>query len=392
MRSVELFSGCGGLAMGLSRAGFISERMIEWNGSAVATVLHNRALGIDHVAHWPIEQMDVRKIGWNSMPKNLDLVAGGPPCQPFSVGGKAKGFQDNRDMWPSAIRSVKELRPKAFAFENVKGLLRPAFAEYLEWITKSLERPWLTNHEESYVNALMGLRQAEDIHAVYGTHGRTYRVVVLKANAADFGAPQKRHRVIIVGVRDDLGVEPELPQPTHSRERLLWDQWCSGDYWVRHGLARPSDDLIERTDRAVVARLRKVGVAPSTLPWVTLRDAITGLGEPNGENDHVLQPGARSYPGHTGSPLDHPAKALKAGDHGVPGGENMLVRDDGTVRYLTIREAARLQGLPDDYRFPGSWSESMRQLGNAVPAHLGEVVGRWIAGMIKTEEANRIAA
>jgi DNA (cytosine-5)-methyltransferase 1 len=91
-----------------------------------------------------------------------------------------------------------------------------------------------------------------------------------------------------------------------------------------------------------------------------------------------MQPGARVYPGHTGSPLDLPAKALKAGDHGVPGGENMMVRDDGTVRYFTTREAARLVGLPDEYEFPRSWTESMRQLGNAVPAPLGAAAGKWL--------------
>jgi DNA (cytosine-5)-methyltransferase 1 len=115
------------------------------------------------------------------------------------------------------------------------------------------------------------------------------------------------------------------------------------------------------------------------LPWITIRDALDGLGEPNGRHNHVLQIGARVYPGHTGSPLDLPAKALKAGDHGVPGGENMMVRDDGSVRYFTTREAARLVGLPDDYEFPRSWTESMRQLGNAVPAPLGAAAGRWLA-------------
>jgi DNA (cytosine-5)-methyltransferase 1 len=73
-----------------------------------------------------------------------------------------------------------------------------------------------------------------------------------------------------------------------------------------------------------------------------------------------------------------PAKALKAGDHGVPGGENMMVLPDGSVRYFTAREAARLVGLPDEYAFPASWSETMRGLGNAVPAALGEAVGRWL--------------
>jgi DNA (cytosine-5)-methyltransferase 1 len=78
--------------------------------------------------------------------------------------------------------------------------------------------------------------------------------------------------------------------------------------------------------------------------------------------------------GHTGSPLDEPAKTLKAGDHGVPGGENILVQPDGSIRYFTVREAARIQTFPDDYVFHGAWSETMRQLGNAVPVQLGAVV------------------
>ena len=90
-------------------------------------------------------------------------------------------------------------------------------------------------------------------------------------------------------------------------------------------------------------------------------------------HNHVLQPGARSYPGHTGSPVDMPAKALKAGDHGVPGGENMLRRVDGTVRYFTVRESARIQTFPDDYELHGSWTEAMRQLGNAVPVRLARI-------------------
>ncbi|MGB6686053.1 MAG: DNA cytosine methyltransferase, partial [Candidatus Acidiferrum sp.] len=82
---------------------------------------------------------------------------------------------------------------------------------------------------------------------------------------------------------------------------------------------------------------------------------------------------------HTGSPLDQPAKTLKAGDHGVPGGENMRARADESVRYFTVREAARLQTFPDDYTFRGPWTEAMRQLGNAVPVRLAEMVARSVA-------------
>ena len=82
------------------------------------------------------------------------------------------------------------------------------------------------------------------------------------------------------------------------------------------------------------------------------------------------------YPGHSGSLLDEPSKTIKAGAHGVPGGENMLVLDSGEVRYYTVRESARIQTFPDTYRFVASWTESMRQIGNAVPVKLAEVVGR----------------
>jgi DNA (cytosine-5)-methyltransferase 1 len=122
----------------------------------------------------------------------------------------------------------------------------------------------------------------------------------------------------------------------------------------------------------------------ATAPWLTVRDAISDLPDPerflaNNIPNHRLNPGARGYPGHTGSPLDEPAKTLKAGDHGVPGGENMLSRADGSVRYFTVREAARLQTFPDDYIFRGGWSEAMRQLGNAVPVRLAETVARSVA-------------
>jgi DNA (cytosine-5)-methyltransferase 1 len=210
---------------------------------------------------------------------------------------------------------------------------------------------------------------------------KEFQVVWQLVNAADYGAAQIRHRVLIFGIRSDLHVLPTHMTPTHSRDRLLWEQYVTGEYWTRHGLKKGRAPILQQ-DRARVERLKLAGVAPAGAAWVTLRDALKGLGEPNGKRNHVLQVGARVYPGHTGSPLDLPAKALKAGDHGVPGGENMMVRDDGSVRYFTTREAARLVGLPDDYEFPRSWTESMRQLGNAVPAPLGTAAGGWLAAQL----------
>jgi DNA (cytosine-5)-methyltransferase 1 len=154
----------------------------------------------------------------------------------------------------------------------------------------------------------------------------------------------------------------------------------SGAYWKSHGLKRRAvpDALKKRVERLASSS------RPSTEAWRTVRDAIRGLPDPESRAaskvpDHSFQPGAKVYPGHTGSPLDLPAKTLKAGDHGVPGGENMLVRDDGTVRYFTVRESARIQTFPDGFRFHGSWTETMRQLGNAVPVVLAQRVASSVA-------------
>ena len=141
-----------------------------------------------------------------------------------------------------------------------------------------------------------------------------------------------------------------------------------------------------------MTKLRQAKKAPIGLPWMTLRDAIAGLGEPNGRRNHVLRDGARIYSGHTGSALDMPSKDLKAGDHGVPGGENMIRFPDGSVRYLTAREAARLVGLPDDYEFPRSWTESMRQMGNAVPTQLAEAAGQHVRAALERGWSGRVAA
>jgi DNA (cytosine-5)-methyltransferase 1 len=104
-------------------------------------------------------------------------------------------------------------------------------------------------------------------------------------------------------------------------------------------------------------------------PWNTVRDHIGDIPKPDLEgsfdSEHILREGAKAYPGHTGSYIDMPSKTLKAGDHGVPGGENMIRYPDGQIRYYTTFEAKRIQTFPDDYKIWGSWTEAMRQIGNA---------------------------
>lgn len=366
LRGIELFAGCGGMAMGLSRAGVTHALLVERDSDAVATMTHNKDRGVEYVTHWPITRDDVRAIDWRPWRGRIDLISGGPPCQPFGIGGKKRGHQDDRDMWPEAVRAIREARPPAFLFENVRNLASPTFRPYLTWILACLRHPDILRRAgETHADHLTRI-EADDRPPAYHV---TWQVV----NAADHGAPQIRHRVLIQGITAAAGGPPAAMTPTHTRDRLLWDQYVTGVYWKRHGLTMP----LFPKDGPLASRVRALHrlARPPSRAWVTLRDAISGLGEPDGFANHVFQPGARTYAGHTGSPLDLPAKALKAGDHGVPGGENMIRFPDGSIRYLTMREAARLTGLPDTYRFPRSWSETMRQLGNAVPVQLAESAG-----------------
>lgn len=385
MKSIELFAGAGGLGMGIGLAGFEHLAVVEWDRWACDTIRENKQRGFPLVSDWSLTEGDVRAFDFSSLPEGLDLVAGGPPCQPFSMGGKHQAYNDERDMFPVAIDVIRRLKPRAFIVENVKGLTRPSFANYYQYILLQLEFPEVAKRKEedwkSHFNRLQSEKTSGRLHA--GRH-LAYNVVPTLVNAADYGIPQRRERVFIVGFRDDQGIEWSFPSETHSLETLLHDQWISCEYWDSHGVPQRKRPSIPVTLEARVERLRRLGKPLFHHPWRTVRDALQGLPDPEITTDspfinHRFQPGAKAYPGHTGSPLDMPAKTLKAGDHGVPGGENMMVKDNGEARYFTVRESARLQTFPDGYVFHGTWTETMRQLGNAVPVGLARIVAASVA-------------
>jgi DNA (cytosine-5)-methyltransferase 1 len=372
----------------MAKAGFHHAAVVEWNSDACETFRENQRRHTHLVGEWPLHEGDVRTFDYGTISDDVMVVSGGPPCQPFSMGGKHRGYHDERDMFPEAVRAVRELRPKAFIFENVKGLKRDTFATYFEYIRLQLTYPGLGRRTgETWREHCRRLER----HHTASHGGAEYNVVSELLNAANYGVPQRRERVFIVGFRSDLGVGWSFPKATHSAEELLRSKWIVGDYWDRHMVAknnRPTPDwrVMTRVERLKIDELLAEGRAP----WLTVRDAICDLPDPekypdNGIANHQHNPGARSYQGHTGSRLDEPAKTLKAGTHGVPGGENMLVRTDGSLRYFTVREAARLQTFPDDYVFRGAWSEAMRQLGNAVPVRLAEVVALSVANSLRTQ-------
>ncbi len=396
MKAVELFAGAGGLAMGVSLAGFESLAVVEWDRWACDTIRENQKRGFPVVQDWPLWEGDVREFDWSSIPEGIDLLAGGPPCQPFSMGGKHKAFGDKRDMFPTTVEVVRKLRPKSFIIENVKGLTRSSFANYYQYILLQMEFPEVARKEsEGWMDHLKRL-QAEKTSGALHLSGLTYNVVPTLVNAADFGVPQKRERVFIVGFRADLGIEWSFPRATHSLEALLYSQWVTGDYWAQHGFSR---ECLPNLPARLEGRVRKLAaekLPPEEKPWRTVRDALVDVPDPRWHNansflNHNFQGSAKAYPGHTGSPLDLPAKTLKAGDHGVPGGENMMVLESGDVRYFSARESARLQTFPDGYVFHGSWTETMRQLGNAVPVALGRRVAASVAERLAEAELRELS-
>lgn len=384
MRSLELFTGAGGLALGTHECGFHHLAVVEYDRDACDTLRLNRERGL---IDWPVHQADVREFDYSLYGKGIDLLAGGAPCQPFSLGGKHAGHADPRNMFPEVFRAVRELHPRAILLENVRGLTRVGFRPYFDYIIEQLAFPHVARlidegWEEHKARLAADHQPADAVDSPLWMQSpdRRYDVTYQIYNVADFGVPQQRHRVFIVGFRHDLGVTWRFPEPTHSEDALLYAQYVDGSYWDEHRLPRPA--LPPRVE-ARVTRLA-AGPKPVLARWRTVRDAIGDLPEPVDRvphptiDNHVGIPDARVYPGHTGSPWDWPAKAIKAGDHGNPGGENMLRRDDGSVRYFTVRELARLQTFPDDWHFASSWTESRRQLGNAVPVHMARLLAEMV--------------
>jgi DNA (cytosine-5)-methyltransferase 1 len=380
LRSVELFAGAGGLALGVSQAGFSHDAVVEIDHDACETIRANQKIGLKHVSEWKLEEANVKTFRFERIREDVDLLAAGVPCQPWSIGGKHRGFEDDRNLFPDTIRAVLALKPKAILVENVKGLTRQSFANYFTYVQYMLEFPEVKRRaNECWMDHRTRLEKFVTSRGK-GYSGLRYNVVLKVLNAAHYGVPQKRERVFIVCFRSDLGINWSFPDETHSDRALLVSQWVTGDYWERHGIAKK-----DRPPKpAGVDWHLRTGELFGKMPWETVRDTLKDLPDPQSEKalnipNHVYQAGARPYVGHTGSPLDEPAKTLKAGDHGVPGGENMIAFPDGSTRYFTVREAALVQTFPKNFVFGSSWSENMRQLGNAVPVRLAEIVARSIA-------------
>ncbi|NMC21082.1 MAG: DNA cytosine methyltransferase [Thermogutta sp.] len=328
---LELFAGAGGMALGFRRAGFQTVLANEWDAAACQTL---RANITDRVAQCAIQEIE-------RFPQ-ADVIAGGPPCQGFSNLGDRVPFDPRNQLWREFLRAVEQVLPKAFVMENVPPIL--SSQEFVELKKK-----------------------AESLG---------YRVEGRILNAADYGVPQLRKRAFVIGVRND---EVSFPPPTH---------------------ADPSK---------VTPLLRG-----TLLPWKTVRDAIGDLPpEPDGRNWHIgRNPTAKSLERYRcipagGNRWDLPPHLMPdCWKRKTKGGTDLFGRlwwDRPSVtirtefykpekgRYLhpeahrpiTHREAARLQGFPDDYIFHGSKIEVGIQIGNAVPPPLAEAIARHLLRSVK---------
>jgi len=319
--AIDVFSGAGGLSLGLHNAGWNVQAAIEFDRNAIQTHEENFS-SVRHIGE------DVRNLCFKQF-RDIDLVAGGPPCQPFSVSGKRLGTFDVRDMVPEFVRAVSEARPKAFLMENVAGLKAAKFNSYLE--ARILEL-----YELGY--------------AVFS------RVLT----ASDYGVAQNRQRLFLVGIRSDAQQKAfSYPHATHG-------------------------PLAE-------------------IPHITVREALEGVPQDTANNAKVVfckNPVLRSSPyagmmfNGKGRPLNYEGLA-----HTIPasaGGNRTHILDPlgvtttyhaelmagkkprigqlNEVRRLTVRESARLQSFPDDFKFIGRQSARYSQVGNAVPPKLAAAV------------------
>jgi DNA (cytosine-5)-methyltransferase 1 len=315
---VDLFAGAGGLSLGLKDAGWDTKLAVDFDKAACTTYKHN-------FPKVDVVQGDIRKIDWSSFAGKIDLVAGGPPCQPFSVAGNQLAAQDSRDMLPEFVRAVREIKPKLFLMENVAGLVSPKHEPYLALRLQQLN--------------LLG-------------YDLEYKVL----DAADYGVPQHRRRVIIFGSKRGL---VRFPKESHGGSRRAHIS----------AIAAICDAPKDEPNKAIVTYAKNPIFRPS--PWAGM--LVNGGGRPIN-----LHSPSQTIPASAGGNrthiIDENSILFDYHAHLEGGGKPRTGLVKG-VRRLTVRESARLQSFPDDFVFIGQRSSQYRQVGNAVPPLLGRAVG-----------------
>jgi len=321
---VELFAGAGGLALGMEQAGFESKLLNELDKNACQTLRYNRPNW--NVCEGDISQLDFKKY------YGTDVVSGGFPCQAFSYAGKKMGFEDARGtLFFEFSRAIKEIQPKIFVAENVRGLL---------------------NHDGG--NTLEAIRNIIDELGYDLIEPRVLKAVFYKV-------PQKRERLFLIGVRKDLSESFKFEWPSPYYKILtLRDVLKAGDLYQVDVPESPGQKYPERKKEIL-------DLVPPGGYWRDLPDEL---------QREYMQKSYFLGGGKTGMARrlswDEPSLTLTC----APAQKQTERCHPEETRPLTVREYARIQTFPDAWQFCGSQSAQYKQIGNAVPVNLATAVGR----------------
>ncbi|MFF4187713.1 DNA cytosine methyltransferase [Streptomyces sp. NPDC001691] len=328
--SVEICAGAGGQAVGLHQAGFRHVALIEIDKDACQTLRDNT----NEDAEWSgcrVIQADLREFDSQELglrPGELDLLAGGVPCPPFSAAGKQLGADDERDLFPTMLELVDQLEPKAVMIENVRGLVDLKFAEYRADIVKRLES---LGYEKCYWE-------------------------VLEAKA--YGVPQLRPRAILVAMKPEYAQHFEHHRPEPVAEVTVGEALHDS---MRERFDAVADD--PRTEKAFKAWYEKAleGVAPT----------LVGGSKKHGGADLGPTRAKRAWRdlGVCGLGVANNPEDLKDK-------ERDLFAEAGPK--LTVQQAAIIQGFPPEWDFAGRKTAAYRQVGNAFPPPVARAVGEQI--------------
>ena len=328
---LSLFSGCGGLDLGFKKAGYHTVLATDvWSVACDTLRLNNMA---DEVIC-----RDIRSLDFTKYKNTVDVVIGGPPCPPYSqtrhyLVGKAGGFDDEKAGFavPEYFRAIKEIRPKVFMFENVDGFTFKTYKEPMEFVQQKSEE--------------LG-------------YNITYRVV----NAANYGVPQTRKRFICVGLRKDIGVFA-FPQETHSE--------IGGNgksKWVT--CADVLSDFDNVTDEE---KTQKPGSKDyELLLQVPPGDNYLYFTEKRGHPNPIFKWKSRYWTFLLKLSPDRPSWTIQASFSNNQGPFHWK------NRFLRIEEIKRLQTIDDDYILCGEFKDQWRQVGNAVPSDLAQIIAKEI--------------
>lgn len=366
--SISLFTGAYGLDLGLEKAGFKTISVVEKDKDAVKTIALNRPYLQESAVSREIEKVSsqqlleeggrVLKLGRALLPGEVDLVTGGPPCQPFSTAGKRGSVMDPRgSLFMDFIRVVKEVQPRFFLMENVRGLL-----------SASLRHRPINQRGKNY-SPLEPDEIAGAALQVVLTEMKElgYNVVYNLLEAADYGVPQNRLRVVFIGSRDCENVT--FPLAKYSKDGKILPKWRT----LKDGLIDLVDNKPEfmsySENRLKFLKLLTAGQNWRYLPEELKQEAMGGAYNSGGGKVGFYRRLSWEKPSPTITTCPH----QKATDMCHP----------VELRPLTVRESARIQTFPDDWIFHGSISAKYKQIGNAVPVLLAQELGEYLVNVMQ---------